>query len=68
MRYLLLLGLLACDPKPPTPSTTIDVGAYTAEQLACVEKEPTTACQADRAACKERIDTCRASVKVKYGR
>lgn len=60
-----LAAIAGCSSSPPKP--VVDVSSYTAEQLACVEKEPTDACRADKPACKARIDACRAEVRARYG-
>lgn len=65
---VLTVSLAACPSSPQPAPVVVDVGAYTAEQLACVEAEPTDACRADREACKKRIDQCRADVQRRFGR
>lgn len=65
MAIVSCVGILAgCAQSAAKPA--VDVAAYTAEQMACVEREPSDACHADKAACRLRIDACRAQVKAKY--
>jgi len=58
--------LTACGSSPPPEA--IDVGMYTTEQIACIEREDTDRCHEDRDACRVRIDACRQDVKRRYGR
>ena len=57
------LYLARCSPAQPA---AVDLAAYTADQMACVEREPSETCHQDRAACRARIDACRAQVKARY--
>lgn len=44
----------------------VDLSTYAADQLACIEREPSDACHADKAACKARMDRCREDVRARY--
>lgn len=56
---------LGCSPAAQT--NDVDVARYTAEQIACVEREPTDACRADAGACRARIDACRSEARSRAG-